>query len=326
MLTYVVHKTIINNDIVEFQQKSANFSSNIDEIYKNSEDRQDKLVGIFFDLCLEISFLEFIKNERDFTTLKKNGILNKDFPEEIHNKFDDYELYEFLLANNYIIKSSSFKNRKHVIDFMKTNNDFFVFSIVDGNVKSKYRAMEKSCTLYNCNIGMINDINRITIIGTKLELFDVLFDRIKIRFNQRNILLRKHWEVKSLGNLTRSSYILIDNFISEIHFAEKNQFFKASVYPHKIYELYRYKIDNKEEFDKFIKKSIDFFRNYDSTLVVFFEKAMYSDLEKLKSFLLKLHKFEYLKSFEDFERDWLELYLECLKKMEIKEFKKSYGK
>lgn len=301
----------INSFNINFFENNQNiYLNNIQDIYLNAEQRQLKLVKIFFDICVKISIKNYLEQNKNIDELYNRNILYKncDYLNILNNNLLFEDLYKQLIKNNILITSNNFSTRKQMINFINKNLDFFIIQIVDGNVKNKKRAIEKSNEKFNGHIGYINDINRITITTTKLCFIEQTLEEMRKVFEDKNVKIRTKWEVKSLGNLTRSSYVLIDGFINEIHFAEKSQFYFANKVPHRIYELYRYNVNNKISFLIFKFKCLNFFykyKKYNLNKILFLK---YSNLIDFKKDLFLLHKKEYLNSFKNSDIEWKALY------------------
>ena len=240
----------------KIQNKLAHISS-IEEIYRNAEDRQNKLFNIVFDkcyvcgLCNCLSRIDVNNIENMLYTLKERNILNNLNIDEIKSIICDtnkssLNKVKILQEKNYLNKLN-FTNRKTAESFLDDNYDIFKVKILDGNVKNIQRTMEKAKDRYNGDFRQVDDINRLTIIADDLNTIEKIIKDLACEFKD-DFVAREKWQMKPFGMITRSSYLFINNFPCEIHFNEPKQMSVSKEVTHKIYELYRLNIDDKDRF------------------------------------------------------------------------------
>lgn len=211
-------------DLQKFMDNLPQRGLSLDEIYKNAEERQARLVAKCFDACINAVYeAEIYTNAelRDRGFAKNDGkkINSTDFEMQNMPKTDSYyKLY-----------------RERMTAFLKESSPIYV---IDGGVKSRARAEEKLSDVLFCKEDMIKDINRVTIVSDDYRTVDKLMRRINQQYAGK--LCGKHaWDMKSFGMLSKSKYLNNDGFVAEIHFNEAKQMMLGEAITHKIYETMR---------------------------------------------------------------------------------------
>jgi len=286
----------------------------IQSIYLNAENRQTKLVFLAFDLCIQISLFELMKTTNNLMDPRIRALFKTNVEKIILPSTNLLENVKFLLTSDYIINSKDLVSRQEISKFISDHSESFPIKVIDGNVKSRERTIEKANDLFGGDISKIKDINRITIISDHLKLIN----EFMLLSEQHNTIFKKDWEYKAIGTLSRTGIVTIDGFPTEVHLAETTQFLSANVFPHKLYEVYRLKTETEEEISTFKKQlfAVISLFNKDKNLRTKIEEFLLPsvscetiDIKTVKKCLLHIHRKLISETFFSAKKEWQVLYL-----------------
>lgn len=274
-----------------FIEKSEQFGKTIDQIYEKATSRQEKLISLLFDACLDTA----------------------------RERYGASDCSELLLK-----KSDDFDNADSMVKFLYDNKEAIGIHIIDGKVKSKSRVKEKADSMFAGNPSYVNDINRATVVSDNPSYIDAVIDKIVNSIPEKDRSIRNEWEMKYFGMLTRSSYVSIDGFPAEIHFNDPKQI-ELGKFTHTAYEIYRTPIKSPQDQEKF-KKDFNKFVGLAKTKSDEYDTRMFAETynetdfqgneqilarrNEIMSFNLKAHSIAFTKSNED----WQIKYLVAMKK------------
>lgn len=231
----------------------------LDYVYKDAKNRQKDFIIKVFNVYLAIALFYLCKNYEYDNIVEilnkyifKNTVYKFNFDNNIKyllksNLFSLYNFYDILFKNNSKYNLTIFIDNLNIESYMNSsmneNYNLLKIKIVDNGIKSRARSLEKIIDKFDGDFTKINDINRITIISDNINMLDDFYNLL-IYIYPNNFIARNGWEMKYFGFIVKSSYLIFNNFLYEIHFNETKQFNLSSIITHKIYEIYRTENNN----------------------------------------------------------------------------------
>lgn len=210
----------------------------VDEVYESAASRQLRLVSMCFDACIEAVLEHAVKYGKTLDELIGCGILDANATDlSSNNAVRAFHFYEKYTDIGAITDGCMKKIRQKMVGFLETHCELIL--ILDGEIKSRERALQKAKESVDESVLNLNDINRLTVVSFDLDLLETFIHKLHSKNPPSAVCAKNLWEMKNFGMLSKSNYVFIDGFPAEIHLNEPKQMLVSKVITHSVYEVLR---------------------------------------------------------------------------------------